>query len=157
MPDTRKTATEFVKANFRTMWSAHLSAFSRLLRCLRDEFDGDLDQVLILMTVAERTPPSNWVPELQAPHHPLLVVPHEVGQDVVNMQSIADYTGIPRETVRRKVKILEQKGWLTRQKDGALAVDRRAATDLERATGSTIDYIAAILDARDIAIATRGA
>jgi len=69
------------------------------------------------------------------------------------MQSIADYTGIPRETVRRKVKRLEAKAWLSRRTDGSLVVGSRAATDLDRATGYSIDYIAAILDARDTATA----
>jgi DNA-binding IclR family transcriptional regulator len=32
----------------------------------------------------------------------------------INLQSISEFTGIPRETVRRKLEILIQKGWIKR-------------------------------------------
>jgi hypothetical protein len=62
----RKTAqVDFVKTHFRTIWPVHLSAFSKLLRHLRDAFDGDLDQLLVLAAIAERTPASRWAPEVE--------------------------------------------------------------------------------------------
>lgn len=63
------------------------------------------------------------------------------------MQSIADYSGIPRETVRRKVLILERKGWVKRTADGRLMISSTAATDLEQATAQSIAYLAAIATA----------
>ncbi|EPX75783.1 hypothetical protein Salmuc_05421 [Salipiger mucosus DSM 16094] len=47
--------------------------------------------------------------------------------------------------MRRKVATLQYKGWVTRAEDGRLAVARRAAHDLEDATGETIAYLAALL------------
>lgn len=47
-----------------------------------------------------------------------------------NVQSIADFTGIPRETVRRKVNDLCAKGWLERDKDGAVRLSIQGALDL---------------------------
>ncbi|MEY6434203.1 helix-turn-helix domain-containing protein [Thioalkalicoccus limnaeus] len=45
----------------------------------------------------------------------------------INLQSIADYSGIPRETVRRKVRDLEAQGWIIRRDNGYLIATAKAA------------------------------
>jgi hypothetical protein len=65
----------------------------------------------------------------------------------INVQSIADYSGIPRETVRRKVRDLEQSCWVERSDDGLLTVGDRAAQDLAPATEATLRYLATIVTA----------
>ena len=62
----------------------------------------------------------------------------------INIQSLADYTGIPRETVRRKVSVLEQKGWIARDSNGRLSVSRTASLDLEDATRDSLIYLDAL-------------
>jgi hypothetical protein len=47
-----------------------------------------------------------------------------------NALSIAQATGIPRETVRRKVEKLIEKGWVQRDERGHLFVTRKAGEDL---------------------------
>jgi DNA-binding MarR family transcriptional regulator len=150
----RKTAqVDFVKTHFRTIWPVHLSAFSKLLRHLRDAFDGDLDQLLVLAAIAERTPASRWAPEVEDLKKTLLNLDVDLGPAPINMKSIADYTGIPRETVRRKIKSMERKGWVARRADGNITVEPGAASDLADATGYSIEYIAEILSAREAASA----
>ena len=68
----------------------------------------------------------------------------------VNMQSIADSTGIPRESVRRKVAELVQCGWVARDGanlrftvDGYLAIAplREAAVDMTCAISDAVNRI----------------
>jgi DNA-binding IclR family transcriptional regulator len=59
----------------------------------------------------------------------------------INTQSIADSTGIPRESVRRKVARLMDRGWVRRNEDGTFEVTERAAADLAPATEATFDYL----------------
>lgn len=145
MPVRHEEATTFIAENFATIWPVHLAAFTRLLTRLRAAFDGDLDLLLILAAIGDRTRPENWAPELRT-YRQLTNAPGEAHlQYPINIQSVADFTGIPRETVRRKVAVLRKKGWLERGADGRLAVSRTAASDLEGATGDTISYLAALL------------
>ncbi len=136
-----------VRNNFGKVWPVHLTAFTRLLTQLRDHFDGDLDLLVIMSVIGERTRPENWIPELRT-YRQLTSHPGEEHKQVpINLQSVADYSGIPRETVRRKVKVLEQKKWVVRDTNGRLAIAADAARDLENATSISIDYLEALFAA----------
>ena len=135
----------FIRDHFGSIWPVHLEGFTRLLVQLRNQVDGDLDLVLVLAVIGSRTQAGQWSPSLVD----LERMTHESDPDAnrfpINIQSVADFSGIPRETVRRKVKTLQAKGWVTRAADGRLATTRRAAEDLHGATGSTIAYLASLL------------
>lgn len=156
MSRAKKHQIDFVKKNFGAIWPVHLSAFSRLLRNLRTEFEGDLDLLLVLAVVAERTPRDLWVSEVAVSQAGLIDTEVDAEQAPINIASIAHYSGIPRETVRRKTMELERRGWLARGADGTFKVQPKAATDLERATEHSIAYLSAILDARDAVIRETG-
>jgi DNA-binding MarR family transcriptional regulator len=64
----------------------------------------------------------------------------------INLRSIAAFSGIPRETVRRKIAELESRGWITRNEDGSFAATRRASADLEPLTEAGIEYVAGMLE-----------
>ncbi len=49
----------------------------------------------------------------------------------INLQSITDFSGIPRETVRRKLRDLMELGWIERDERGNFIATPKAATDLE--------------------------
>ncbi|MCL3883206.1 hypothetical protein [Marivita sp. GX14005] len=115
-------------------YPAHVRAFSRLLIRLRAELGNDLDQVLILAVVAER-----YYAAIEAA--PCTDPPETRG---INAYSVALYTDIPRETVRRKVKLLVEKGWLDCDGRGHLTPTEQAARDLQDGTAATLDYIRAI-------------
>jgi hypothetical protein len=90
-----------------------LAPFVEVLAAGRGACGGDLDKLLIIMVVALRT----------AEHREIIDVEFE---DVLsgaverypslstNVRSIADSTGIPKETVRRKVADLVEAGWIHR-------------------------------------------
>ncbi|MBY6199739.1 hypothetical protein KUV65_00055 [Maritalea mobilis] len=146
MPHRKSDAAEAIKARFGTVWPAHLSAFTTLLINLRTCFDGDLDLMLVLAVIAERTRPDEWHPEIFT-YRQLTRDEAEGGPLMINLQSIAEYSGIPRETVRRKINILVDKEWVVRDGNGMLSVSKQAATDLEDATGHSVTYLSVLWQA----------
>ena len=141
MPEKQTRRTAFIRDNFSTIWPVHLGAFTRLLVQLRTRFDGDLELMLVLAVIGERTRPENWMPELLTYRQLTRGSEDAHLQHPINVQSVSDFSGIPRETVRRKVGILERKGWILRDKDGRLSVSRTAGQDLEDATSDSIAYL----------------
>lgn len=129
-------------SNFGRIWPVHVEEFTRLLITLRAQFGGDLDRMLVLAVIGLRTLPARRVDGLS-------YAEFQAGQTVdrpspINVQSIAETSGIPRETVRRKVRELESAGWIERRDDGYLAVSHRAREDLAAGTEATFRYLIAI-------------
>ena len=107
MPQNRIT-NEWVLDRFDDIYPVYRVALARLLVTLRDDFNGDLDAMLVLLTVSLGTERRNWV-------EGLLGQAEQAGAvRVTNTLSIAHATGIPRETVRRKLDAMEAKGWVAR-------------------------------------------
>lgn len=74
----------------------------------RAAFDGDLDSVLVLAVLGQS--------HLRA----VLAAPDHVGDNpAMTASRLADVTGIPRETVRRKLRLFEENGWIRQGEDGA--------------------------------------
>ena len=102
--------------------------FVRHLIQTYEAFDGDLLEAIVLGEIA---------------HHNIAALrasassPHELSEVLAgtrppaatmlptNAFSIAQASGIPRETVRRKVASLERRGWITRDGEGNLHVTDR--------------------------------
>lgn len=134
---------QFVNTHFGTLWPVHNRAFNELLMRCRRHFGGDLDQVLILGIIGERT----LTPERSrgVSYDSFLAGQRGVAEmKSINAKSISEITGIPRETVRRKVNALLDRGWVKRREDGTLEVARSAIGDLAPVTESTFDYLAAV-------------
>lgn len=89
-------------------WGGHLSA--SLIK-IRSRFDGDLDQYLLYLVflLAEM---SESLP--RGPRPP----PTFRRRRGLNALSLADITQIPRETTRRKLLALVERGLLVREPDG---------------------------------------
>lgn len=134
----------FVMERFGQIWPQHLTAFTQLLVQLHARFDGDLELLLVLAVIADRTRPDEWTPELLTYRQLTRGDGAEHFQVPINIQSVADYSGIARETVRRKIKILQSKGWVGRDEKGNLFILRTASKDLEEATTDSMKYIASM-------------
>jgi hypothetical protein len=86
---------------------------ARLLTVARDTFGGDLDKALLMMVITLR---SGGHPEYRK------LTPAMIKAGAVttipsfgtNLRSLAESTGVPRESVRRKVKDLIEAGWIER-------------------------------------------
>jgi hypothetical protein len=92
-----------------------LSPLLDLLTSARRSFDGDLDKYVILLVVT-----------IRAANHPQFVKNIEIARAQgkaapsfpslgVNIQSIADSIGAPKETIRRKVADMVEEGWIERR------------------------------------------
>lgn len=71
-----------------------------LADCAR-EFDGDLQEMLVLAVIGQVT--LNW--RISRP-------PDEPDGATITASRLADVTGIPRQTVRRKLQSLEKRDWI---------------------------------------------
>lgn len=99
----------------------HLSDVSRA-------FGGDLQQMTVLAILGQM--------RLRARHEAATrgAPPAEAtGRDGTTASRIADVTGIPRETVRRKLHIMRDKGWIDRGEDGLWRLVAEPGTDRTRA------------------------
>jgi hypothetical protein len=140
-----------IETEFATIWPAQISGFTRMIIQLRKAFDGDLDMMLVLAAIGDRTRPENWARELVDYGALISAKTDRARQYAVNAQSISDFTGIPRETVRRKLAALQKRGWIERDDKGCIAATGNASSDLQPATTAAIDYLAVIATAFDVA------
>lgn len=99
-----------------------------MMRKLYHQFDGDMVEIIVLGEISLRNVDRFFrkggadVPEKlldDADRRGTLLQP-------CNVLSIAEATGIPRETVRRKVAHLIEKGWLARDERKRLIVKKGA-------------------------------
>jgi hypothetical protein len=117
--------------------------FVRHLVSVYRAFGGDLVAAIVLGEVAHH----NLVPVIGSAHTPRELADALRGKGrslprtflPTNSFSIAQATGIPRETVRRKVASLTRQGWIAKDADGNLFVEASAETafaafNLERLT-----------------------
>jgi DNA-binding MarR family transcriptional regulator len=86
----------------------HLTDVSRAFR-------GDLQAMLVLALIGQ-----SWINAVRAAQaegiEPADLPPERTS---TSASRIADVTGIPRQTVRRKLAALEERGWIWRNEDGS--------------------------------------
>jgi hypothetical protein len=135
-----------LRARFGRIWPVHNDAFSELLVALRRQFGGDLDRMLVLAIIGSRTLARGRIDGLS--YDQVMAGDRAADERApINIQSIATYSGIPRETVRRKVNDLERMGWIIRAENGYPVVSARAAEDLAPATEATMRYLLSVVNA----------
>lgn len=102
------------------------------LRRIYREFDGDIAMCMVLGEVGQHSA-SRFMREV-LPRSGLdaktLATDEVIDASVrrCNALSISDASGIPRETVRRKLDKLERMGWISRDSKGGLRVTRTVGT-----------------------------
>lgn len=115
----------------------HLLSWTLLMR---ESFDGDLDLMIVLAVIGDRRLKEPVIREIGFQE---IVdgcqVPHTV--PLTNRKSISDSTGIPRETVRRKVANLLARGWIAELPDGSLTTTVEAARALEPITYRSFEIL----------------
>jgi hypothetical protein len=132
---------ETLMQRFGDVWPVHHRGFSKLLIECRRLFDGDMDQLVILTVIGDRT---LTVDRSKGLTYPEFLKGRRGASEPrpTNTQSVADSTGIPRETVRRKINRLVGRGWVKKNDDGTLEVTKNAAVDMAPATQVTLDSMA---------------
>jgi len=126
-----------VPVTHQTMLSTYASAFTiNTLRRAYRLFDGDLTLFLVFgeiahynMSRASQTLNLRDAPDSSRWKVLMRTLPDQKVTPC-NALSISEATGIPRETVRRKVKELEERGWLVREGARRLTLAPRAIEQL---------------------------
>ncbi|KAA6184488.1 hypothetical protein F2Q65_12305 [Thiohalocapsa marina] len=137
---------EDLARHFGHIWPVHVEEFTALLIALRRQFGGDLDRMLVLAIIGSRTLSRRRIDGLSYDDFTVLRR-NEHAPDPINLQSIADCSGIPRETVRRKIRDLEAAGWIVKRENGYLLASAAAASDLAPMTEATMRYLVMIANA----------
>ena len=131
-----------IENDFGRIYSSHVENFTWFLIQCRRHFGGDLDRFLVLAVIGDRTFAHRNAPPHFKPEDLGGLKMDRIPKEPINLQSIADFSGIPRETVRRKLRDLMALGWIERDDHGSFAATSKAATDLEPLTKIGIRYLA---------------
>jgi hypothetical protein len=133
---------DHIRANFGRIWPRHVESMTRFLIACRKHFDGDLDLFLTLAVIGDRSFAAHKAP-LDLKYEALLDADRAPTEpEALNVLSIAHFSGIPRETVRRKVNELIARGWVEKDAEGYVRATRKAALDLHPLTEVSFDYLA---------------
>jgi hypothetical protein len=111
MPTTRATI-KFLSDHSPALAYALVEPLARVLALGRSVFGGDLEQALVMVTITLRASVHPDFKALDPATIPGLPALPGYG---INIASIAEVTGIPETTVRRKVQQLEAHGWVQRE------------------------------------------
>lgn len=158
MGDTRpKDGSTLIRERYVDIWPKILDPWTQYLIAARSAFDGDMDKMVILAVIGLMSLQDKGSP-LRGPtilsyddlmrHDSTALDPRPI-----NIESIALFTGIPRESVRRKVRELIARKWVARYAQGYLVVLPAAAVDLEALSSQLFRLIgqisSAINDSKD--------
>lgn len=136
-------AEDEIRDKFGTIWPAHVGSLTQLIIACRRSFDGDLDMFLVMCVIGDRSfsaRKADPAMDYDGFRDASVTQPEDI-----NIKSISDFSGIPRETVRRKVAQLADKGWVSRNADGFIVATHKAKTDLEPLTLVSIKYVARMM------------
>lgn len=140
-----------LSSNFGKLHAHHVAALTRHLVACRAAFDGDLDLFLVLTIIGERSFTPRNAPNGMTEAQFRASTVDQVTPVAINLQSIADFSGIARETVRRKIGVLIERGWVRRSAHGLLTVTDKARDDLQALTDSSARYLREVLGALESA------
>ncbi|MGO1247566.1 MAG: DeoR family transcriptional regulator [Oceanisphaera sp.] len=134
---------EKITTHFGHIFPTHVEELCELLIILRKQFFGDLDLMLILAIIGSRALPARHAKAMTYDEFLTNNDKNRTNQPI-NIQSVAECSGIARETVRRKVNKLEELGYVTRNDQGMLKVTAKATTELTASTEASMQYLVAL-------------
>jgi hypothetical protein len=132
---------ETILKDFGVIWPRHVSSLTQFLIACRLHFDGDLDLFLVLCIIGDRTFSARHAPPDMDFERWNSANVKNVRSEDINAQFISDFSSIPRETVRRKLNALVEKGWVTRDEQGFVTATDKAKIDLAPLTQSSLNYL----------------
>lgn len=135
---------DLLSRNFGKLHALHVEALTRHLLECRRFCDGDFDLFLVLTIIGERTFIARNVPDAMSADDFLAASVESLQPSAINLQSIADYSGIPRETVRRKIDVLVERGWVKRDERKFVTATDKAKDNLAELTKSSERYLRAL-------------
>lgn len=136
-PAPRGLIEQLYATDFPAAQSIWVEAFLPLLIDLRRVFGNDLDKVIILSVIGQQMLRDPAMPALSHDDAQRGPFPDWQGR-TTNIDALARATGIPRESVRRKVGELIAEDLVVRTDAGGLAVQAGASARLASSTLVTI-------------------
>ncbi len=135
----KKFAEGILRDRYLNVWPIILGPWTSYLIAARSEFDGDMDKMVVLAVIGlMSTADFRALDDAgKVVGYDDLLVPDfkNTVSRAINVESIAQYSGIPRETVRRKVLQLIEKGWVRRDEGLLLTVTPKAVEELKDLSG----------------------
>jgi hypothetical protein len=142
----KATALRIVEARFTRFQPVWVEKHLAILCALRAQFGADIDKAIILAVIGQRMMRGPTQPDLNYEQALRGGVPEYQGR-FTNIESIAAASGIPRETVRRKIAELQTLGWVSRGEGGELHVTTRVGSDLDGITKLVMELSASVFEA----------
>lgn len=144
-PQVKALALRVVQERFSHVHPVWVERHLALLVALRSRFGADLDKAIILGLIGQRM--------MRVTPAPSVDYDAVLAGDVqclrgrfTNIESIAASSGIPRETVRRKVGELEAIGWIRRGARGEIELTDLPAQSLDDTTRIAMDLLASVFE-----------
>ena len=128
----------------RARISLALSEFTvPLLSRIYHAFDGDMVAALVLGEIAHRNVEA-WLAKYENAEENLLdPARRETLMRPCNALAVAQSCGLPRETVRRKIVMLIDRGYVYRSEEGFLFLTRNVGDDFEDTTERNVEALLA--------------
>ncbi len=119
-PGSRKSMKDLFFANYLLVQYAYVQFLAEHLVDCRRSLGGDLDDLMLLAVLGQRA--------LSAMGEPGEAVPDPDSRFWMSALRISDVSGVPRETVRRKLLRLEAKGWVESDPASGWRLSRSSVT-----------------------------
>ena len=132
----RKIRTDSIR------WQSHIENFTWFLVQCRRYFNGDMDRLPVFCVISDRNLSAKNMLEDGKLEDLGFDRSHRATEKPINLQSIADCSGLPRETARRKLQDLTALGWVERDKRGNFSTTAKATADLAPLKKIGIKYLA---------------
>jgi hypothetical protein len=127
------------EADFAAAQSVWVEAFLELLVAMRKRFGSDIDSIILLSAIGQQMLADPDMPALS--HAAMERASARKWRYATNLDALARATGIPRETVRRKINALEADGLVNRLPDQTVVIGPGAAHQLAPLTQATITML----------------
>jgi hypothetical protein len=140
-PEIGALAASALQQHFHQLQPAWVERHLTLLCSLRKMFGNDLDKPIILAVIGQMMF-AHSEPLGEGYIGALASTEDCKSTQLTNIESISLATGIPRESVRRKVGELIKIGWIKRDTKGRLLVTSKAANELDASSQAIFGLLA---------------
>jgi hypothetical protein len=145
---TKAAALRVVHERFSHIQPVWVERHLGVLIALRRQFGADIDKAIILGLIGQRM--MRIHPEPTVSYDAVLAGPvASLHGRFTNIESIAAASGIPRETVRRKIAELKAMGWISRAAGGDIELTGLAAQELDGISQLSIELLASVFEVID--------
>jgi hypothetical protein len=130
---------QLYEVDFAAAQSVWVDAYLELLIAMRARFGSDLDSIMLLSAIGQQMLSDPRLPPMG--HAEMRSAPAREWRYSTNLDALARATGIPRETVRRKINALAAQGLVVRLPNQTVIVGPQAAALLSPLTHTTISML----------------